>query len=195
MEDIILDDYIFRCFTESLKPYSGRLTCPDVISWIVKNHVGSISLAIRRLDDNDGRTVSLRRLLIEMQGSADIITEGNLEKYCGIKLGPSSFPVNVREAIQQDLFSLDEFCGQVKAFVNTRIAHCDSSPSAIPTFDALRLAIDCYHSIYRKWAYIFTGMSFQRYDPNPMNLVPEIEDDYSAQFSMMWKCLFDDEAN
>ena len=36
-------------------------------------------------------------------------------------------------------------------------------------------------------------MSLQPDMLNPMNLVPEIEEDYAAQFSLMWKCLFDDE--
>ena len=68
------------------------------------------------------------------------------------------------------------------------------NPSAVPTFDVLRQAIDCFHSIYRKWAIcldrdvIPTDMIRTRW-----TLVPEIEDDYSAQFSMMWKCLFDDD--
>ena len=74
MQDIILDEYMFRCFTDSLKPYTGKVAEPDIITWIAKNHVGNICLAIRRFDDHDGRTVSLRRLLIEMRDSADIIT-------------------------------------------------------------------------------------------------------------------------
>ncbi len=195
MQDIILDEYMFHCFTDSLKPYSGRLVEPDIITWIAKNHIGNICLAIRRFDDYDSRTVSLRRLLIEMRDSVDIITAEHLEKYCGISPGPVLDRVIVNEAIEHDLLSLDGYGSQVREFVNTRIAHWDTKPSAVPTFDVLRQAIDCCHSIYRKWAYALTGMSFQRYDPNPMNLVPEIEDDYSAQFSLMWKSLYDDETN
>jgi hypothetical protein len=193
MQDIILDEYMFRCFENSLKPYTGRETESDIIWWISKNHVSNICLAIRRLDDHDSRTISLRRLLIDMRDSAHIITVGNLEKYCGIKGRPASDQANARPAIEHDLLILDNFGQQIREFVNTSIAHRDSNPVEIPTFGVLREAIDCYHTIYRKWAYILTGMSLQPDMLNPMNLVPEIEEDYAAQFSLMWKCLFDDE--
>ena len=32
MQNIILDEYMFRCFENSLKPYTGRETESDIIS-------------------------------------------------------------------------------------------------------------------------------------------------------------------
>jgi hypothetical protein len=192
VQNIVLDDYMFGCFEESLKPYTGKAAESEIITWIAKNHVGNICLAIRRFDDRDRRTVSLRRLLVEMRVSADIITEENLEKYCGIKCGPEPNRPNVRRAIEDDLLSLDKYGGQIRDFVNTIVAHFDANPGAVPTFGILRQAIDCYHTIFRKWAYVLTGMSFQPDLPNPMDLVPMVEEDYVSQFSVLWRHLFDD---
>ncbi len=190
MQQIALDEYMFSCFEASLKPYIGTFNSSDIVIWIAKNHVGNICLAIRRFDDKDERNVSLRRLLIELRNSANIITPTNIERYCGIKCASCPDGVNVKGAVEHDLVSLDKYGRDVRVFVNTCVAHFASTPSVIPTFDVLRQAIDCYHTIYRKWAYILTGMAFQPETPNPMDLFPMIEEDYAAQFSEMWKHLF-----
>ena len=195
IEDLLLDSHIFDAYRESVQPYVGQTRGGEIAEWIARNYSASACSAIRRLGDEDTRSVSLRRLFEEMKLYSHILTRSNFDAFvCEMNRtldqiagdGVDKVPVSM---IDSDLKSLHKESKRLNSFVNKFIAHSDSDRHKIkqPTYSELDNAIAVIHKLYRKYALLLAGMSCQLDDPNPADLIPGDYEDHKSRFERLWK--------
>jgi hypothetical protein len=195
-QDLIIDQMIADALRKSLGPFAGQEEGADIVLWIARGHIANICLAIRRLNDKDKQSISLRRLLENLKANAFMLTEDNLVKFRGGELCPSgeeTTQANIESDLTFDIDMLKKYGDKVHEFADKYLAHHDKNAHKIelPTWGDIREAVRCYHYLYRKWGLIVAGMSCQLDDPNPLDLLPSDVEDYEEQFKQMWRALRD----
>lgn len=104
-------------------------------------YVDSATMRVRRLIDKDQRTISLRRLLVQLARYPDLI-EG--------KLGV--------EALNRDAAELDSVGDKIKNYVDQHVAHHDRMQTAlVPTHRDLNDAIDTVIRLLKKYYGVLAG--------------------------------------
>lgn len=73
--------------------------------------------------------------------------------------------------------------------VNKFVAHTDAHRHKIkqPTYRELDQAIAVVHKLYRKYALLLAGKSYQLDNPNPSDLIRGDYEDYKSYFERPWK--------
>jgi hypothetical protein len=189
---LLHDQRIFNAYLESLNPYVGRKEGAEIAEWIGLNYFGATCIALRRLDDADNRTISLRRLLADLRANARLLTSENLAKYNprfrSIPDEKRSPEIEMEKVLAKEIGLLDQFGGQIRVFVNKMVAHRDSDASeiAIPNIGGIEKAIFCYHALFRKYAFIIAGIPCDFNNPNPLDLLPPTDQEYTKQFTRLW---------
>ncbi len=195
IEAILLDSLIFDAFRESLQPYVGQTRGGEIAEWIARNYSASACSAIRRLGDEDTRSVSLRRLFEEMKLYSHILTRSNFAAFVGemnrtLDLiagdGVDKVPLSM---IDLNLKSLHKESERLNSFVNKFIAHSDADRHKIrqPTYSELDNAVAVVHKLYRKYALLLAEKSCQLDNPNPADLIPGDYEDHKSCFERLWK--------
>lgn len=193
--DLLLDRRFFNAFRESLQPYVGQTRGGEIAKWIARNYAANACSAIRRLGDEDTRSVSLRRLFEEMKLYSHILMRLDIDPIVGDKgrtfdkiagEGATYLPASL---IDSDLASLRDGCETLNTFVNKFIAHHDADQHTItlPMYWELDNAIDVVHRLYRKYALLLAGKSCQLDRPNPDDLILSENEDPKSDFERLWK--------
>ena len=105
------------------------------------SYADSVSSRVRRLIDEDGRTISLRKLLVELRGYPDLFSrEGSSEE------------------LERDIEELHRTTRKIKDFVDQHVAHHQRNPVAtVPTHRELNESIDTLIAVLRKYYAILAG--------------------------------------
>ncbi|WP_435011175.1 hypothetical protein P12x_002475 [Tundrisphaera lichenicola] len=185
---MIIDRRIFKALNDSLLRFEGQYEGAEITKWIARCYIANITLAIRRFVDKGNSVISMYRLLDEISKELP-------------SLGPELFrdfatwPIEVREgkllqdAIIKDMKDLGSHTIKIKYLTDKHVAHTDAKtdPLELPQVQDLDKAIEFLHWVYRKYAYLLAGYSWQPTDPpNENDIAPPGDDDYTAQFSKMW---------
>ncbi len=196
---LLRDQRIFNAFLESLNPYAGQQAGSEIAEWMGLNYFISSCVAIRRLDDRDKRTVSLRVLLIDLQSHADIITEAQLAAHNSMfRVMPDQKQLSASEVVdllKKEIELLDRFGHKVKQYVDKFVAHSDATNSIemIPDTSVLDKALFSFHAIFRKYAFLIAGIPCDFKNPNPVDLIGAPGDDYRKRLTRLWTVSRDDE--
>ena len=105
------------------------------------SYADAVSSRVRRLIDGDSRTVSLRKLLVELKGYPELFRD----------------PLASKE-LESDIEELDRTTLKIKVFVDQHVAHHQRKPVAVaPTHGELNAAIDTLIAVLRKYYAILAG--------------------------------------
>ncbi len=160
--------------------------------WMCSVFALSAMVAVRRQRDNDKNSVSMLRILEELQkypglisrthfkslygpGRAQGLAENEFDRFSG-----EGQPYLDQSMIQQDIDDLKKNCERIKHYVDKRIAHYDKNPpSPLPTFRDLEQSINFIDALVRKY-YLILKASF-RVPP-----LPTFPYDWKEIFRMPW---------
>jgi hypothetical protein len=189
---LLRDQRIFNAFLESLNPFVGQLEGAEIAAWIGMNYFLAACVAIRRLDDSDKRSISLRILLRDLHEHADVLTETTLAAHNpmfrvtpGIKVMDTG---EVRDVLSSELALMDQFGQKIKVYVNKFVAHKDTgiTESMIPKSLVLDKAIFCFHALFRKYAFLIGGIPCNFNNPDPLDLISAPSEDYKKRLTCLW---------
>ncbi len=164
------------------------------IGFIQETYANSQAVGVRRLVDPGRQPVSLLRLLNEIESMCEQFTEtwfielwspdGELAE----RQARSSFREHFRgrtddhldpQVVENDKNSLSSSVESVRAHVDTSLAHMDKSPSEIPTFADLHLAIDAIVHVFKKYYLLLTAASIL------LDKIP-LDHNWESIFTMPW---------
>jgi len=167
VRSMLSDRYIFREVIKIVEANPKTHDPNDFVMWFVQQYVEAASIRVRRLVDRDDRTVSLRRLLKDIEDHADAITRkwfvqqftqdhltgdeprdstaigmahGAFDRWSGKGKGHADFRIVMGHRRQ-----LEDACKAIHRYVDKRIAHHDAIPTEtlpLPTWGDLDRAID-----------------------------------------------------
>jgi hypothetical protein len=186
---------IYFAFLDTYGGFVDRLGDSEVATWMILNHYESTCIAIRRLDDKDPRSVSLRRLLLDLQRNVDVLTDENLAIHNSTYRRSQEQGVDetsrIKVTLGKEIELLDAFGGQIKEFVNKLVAHRDEETAGvmIPTALVVERAAICYHAIFRKYAFTIAGIPCRFENPDPLDILPPSTEDHRQQFARMWNAI------
>ncbi len=176
---LLRNQRIFNAYLESLNPFVGQIEASEIAEWMGLNYYAAMCVAIRRLDDADKRSISLRVLLANLKANLAVLTEENLARHnptfraSGKKQDNSAKAL--AEVLTKEIALLDRFGVDIKVYVNKMVAHLDSAiprTVAIPNLDTVDRAIFSYHAIFRKYAFLIAGIPCNFENPNPLDILP-----------------------
>jgi hypothetical protein len=151
--------------------HNARIADPDAfLEWVRLNYAIALSVGVRRLTDNDSRSISLARLLTELQAYPQAVT----------RVAHSSFyPPHLRETaaissdnllgrgrrflsrqlVRSDLARIRRAESRIRRFVNKRIAHRATAGAIrkLPTYAELHQSLDVLDRIVVKYYALLTG--------------------------------------
>jgi len=124
-------------------PKDARESARYLTQWVLRNHIETQALAIRRIADRSTHhnTIALGRLLDEIANAADIL---------GVQATDATSDAN----------ELEEVAAHVRTFANKVIAHLDADHAAASrrvNFADLDAAIDVAARVWEKWFLAVTG--------------------------------------
>jgi len=189
---LLHDQRLFDAYLENLNPYVGQREGAEIAEWIGLNYFQATCIVLRRLDDADRRSISLRRLLADLKANVQLLTSENMAKYNSkFRSHPNderNAGKEIEEVLSKEIGVLDQFGGQIRVFVNKMVAHRDSDTFgiAIPNIGVIEKAIFCYHALFRKYAYLIAGIPCDFNNPNPLDLLPATDQEYRKQFARLW---------
>jgi AbiU2 len=163
--------------------------------FIVSNYVDSASIAVRRLVDQDKRTLSLLVLLDSMRDSCQHLSRERYTVTCGWTrneyndsmvsdqfdefVGCESHDFVPEERINTDRNRLLNASNLVKQYVDKQVAHNDKkTPKDYPTYGDLHLAIGEIEAIFSCWYKFLTGVE-REVMPRPLG-------DWFAPLRVAW---------
>jgi hypothetical protein len=183
---------IFDAYLESLNSFIGKHDASEIAVWMGVNYYEAMCVVIRRLDDADKRSISLRVLLSDLRENATVLTEENLVKYTpAFRATPGAKPHDreMESVLSDEIALLDRFGRELRIFVNKRLAHHDAAipqTATVPNLDVVDRAIFCYHAIFRKYAFLIAGIRCNLKDPDPLDILPPGGQNHKEQFTRLW---------
>lgn len=144
----------------------------DFHIWLVHNYFVATSVGIRRLTDADARSVSLTRLLHDIQRHSCALTRVSYVrpfpvwlKHAGSRqfdrfAGPGNTSLDPRIP-QDDLKRIETKEKRIRKFVNKRVAHLDRRNRRFrpQRFDELDSMITLLERLFLKYKLLLTGIS------------------------------------
>ncbi len=152
------------------KANPGTLRPPTFFIWIRNNHVTAMAMGIRRILDCDHESVSLGRLLRELELRPGLVNRRSYRAMMRVKgLRPSEADENLRRRIggttltprmvARDIRRVDRAEERIRRLVNKRIAHAAllSRLRRPPTLTQFQDAIEEIDQIFVKYDAIVAG--------------------------------------
>jgi len=130
--------------------------------------------------------------LADLKANVQVLTSENLAKFNSrfrsLAVEQPGAGTEMDEVLAEEIGLLDKFGGQIRVFVNKLVAHRDSDASgiAIPNIGVIDKAIFCYHALFRKYAYVIAEIPCDFNNPNPLDLLPPTDQEYTKQFTRLW---------
>lgn len=147
-------DIYWKVQKEVIQRNSKLLTIRSpFIDMLDRSYAHATVASIRRLTDGRKGTVSLTRVLRELQGQPEKFVR-HIGEVAGEKW---VMQVNKKE-IEQDLKSLQETCEPVKRYADQYVAHHDRVPDPeLPKYRDVNKAIDELSRIFKKYYALLAG--------------------------------------
>ena len=197
VQDLLLDDHVFWelqdivCSNPRFSTASGLFT-----QWMASAFVQATAVGVRRQAKADGRSVSLKRFMQEVQKYPSLVSRAHyMSLYKGnhpdlIEAGESEFddlagegePHLPSACVGKHLRELDEAVKGIEHYVDRRIAHYDSRGLAhpMPTFDDLNTALKKIEEIVLLYLQLLEGASMN-------TMLPTIQFDWQNIFRFAWE--------
>lgn len=135
----------------------------DFYGWMAEMYAAAMSVAVRKLTDNDRRVISFRRFLLQLKANPAV------GRY---QIDPGDVATQISK--------LDATTASVKKFVDKRIAHHERADfNEIPTFKELDDAIAYLEELVVEYSPLFSGMALH-------NTLPVWQYDWKEVFYHAW---------
>lgn len=194
-ESILINQEIHRQYLDILKSNKEIQSPSDFHEWTIRNYGSYVVMAIRRQLDNDSDVISLKRLLIELKQTPQLITkqwfrtlyikptnnillfteayaDSDFEAYAGHK---NYFDPLIAES---DLKKLETLGKIITRYANKQIAHRTNIKVTI-TFSEINNFLKEFESIVTKYVLLFTASSY-------VSLTPIYQYDWELIFTKAW---------
>lgn len=155
---------------------------PAFFQWCRTNYIVAICIGIRRLSDNDFRSISLRRLLEELLERHDVLTRTSYRAFYwpkGLtsidayrdfdrKVGQGKQTIQ-KKTVRRDICKLKKTDDRIRRYVNKRLAH--NAPlyeiRNIPTYDDIENALEVFDELATKYYSLLTGAGLVSFYSTP----------------------------
>lgn len=162
--------------TEKIVRSNPAINVPNCFhSWMIVMYSVAMSVAVRRLADNDKDCVSFRRLLETIKEHPSLITrtrlkenlvsasDGAVDIFFDEVAGAGKQTLDISR-INEDIQTLLEKTSKLKTYVDRRIAHHDRRElNELPYFQDLDIAIDFLEELLQQYRVFFQGCSLEIY--------------------------------
>jgi hypothetical protein len=151
-----------------------RIHTPNTFNrWMARIYGNDAAAGIRRQQDIDDNSITLRRLLMEIQNKPQVLSR---DRYVALykedmkKLGHLHFDKIIgrgkdyidTEMVTEDLAQLEGKTKNIKKFVDKRIAHLDKHPHReLPTFKEVNDCLDLFKDLLQKYLLIFRAATYE----------------------------------
>lgn len=174
--------HIYKELLEIVKNNPSTLKPPVFFNWCRANYTVAICMGIRRLSDNDFRSISLRRLLEELLVRNDVLTRRSYKAFYWQKgLTPNdadkSFDRIVgqgkqtihKDTVRMDICKLKKIDDRIRKFVNKRLAHHAplNEIKKIPTYDDIEKVLEGFDELTIKYYMLLTGAGLVTFYATP----------------------------
>jgi len=151
-----------------------RIHTPSLFyKWMAEVYGNNVAVGIRRQQDSDRESVTLRRLLEEIRDNPQVLSrdryvalykEGEAEEF-----GHRDFDKIAGQGrshidpamVINDLEQLEQKTRNVKQYVDRRIAHMDKrAPKGLPTFGEVDECLNLFKQLLEKYLLIFRAATY-----------------------------------
>lgn len=161
--------------------------------WIATNHGIATAVGIRRQLDKDSRSVSLKKLLIEIEAtlhtSPELLSRANFLRHFRPELesrADAQFSelvgantTRVESAyVERDIKRLNEVTEKMERYVNKRIAHRDAQEIERRKLGELDECLGLLEEIVDRYTRLLTGSG--------SSVTPELPPDWKSVFKVAW---------
>jgi hypothetical protein len=162
-----------------------------VYSWLAQCYAHSAAAAVRRQRDEDRRSISLWRLLKDIENHPRDLTRNwyvsqwaSMDQDKGNQIFngfASKGQATIDPAIiRRDRIELESLVARIKRFVDDHIAHRSATPAVPPTFAALNAAIDATAKLVARYGLLL------RQAPGMGKSHPILPKDWLEVFRVPW---------
>ena len=193
VQGTLLNHYVFREVQAIVAANPSLHQTSAFYDWMTTQYEVTVSVGIRRQLDMHTDSISLARLLTEIQQTPDVLTRVRhvaafIEHGYSAEIGNRSFDElagDGEERIQADAVEaeLSDFrvrAKRIKKYTNKRIAHTDHrNLDELPTNADLEASLECMERLVKKYVVLLRGEFYH-------NLVPTFAYDWKAIFYHPW---------
>ena len=149
--DLATDNDIFWKFQKEVMQGNARLLKirSPFIDMLNRSYAHATAARIRRLTDRHKDSISLVKLLDELQNHPALLVRSLGVERMVIRIG--------RKELEQDLRDLDAACCPVTNYVDRHVAHHDKRQSAVPKHRDVNAAIEKLIEIFKKYYSLLIG--------------------------------------
>jgi hypothetical protein len=192
IRDLVISRHIFSTVADMVNKNESSRKHFDYHSWSIRNYAFCLSVSIRRLMDNDPRSVSLARLLDELSRNAQVVTRESHRclwparmraaadpTFDGIAgVGEGHLPPGVP---RHDLAQLGKAHRRTRMLVNKQLAHLDQRnlQRKPPSIAEMQDVVSLFEETFRKY-----GLLLKAWDPQ---YLPTWQYDWTSVFEVRWK--------
>ena len=195
VQEVLVNEHVFWEVQKVIENNDRLQQAPGFFNeWMASVFVHSAAVAARLQTMTGQNSVSLRRILEELQQHPEIVSReyfvGLHGDEDGIKemghrtfdrlAGPGAERLDSKR-IDQDLKQLDRMADQIKHYTNRRIAHYDERGlrQDLPTFDDLTKCLKGLDELVKKYRLVLEAVSMS-------SLLPTFQFDWKEVFYFPW---------
>ena len=188
--DLLMDQHLFQEYSEIIRKNPAIQRPSDFHDWVRKNYASSVALHIRRQLDMDSDSISIKRLLTEIQNDPQILTK-EWHRSLYKTLGPSYADKDFEDIAGQgeffdpniakeDIEKLDTLGEHIEKYATRRLAHNSNRPiQTDPTYNDLTNFINEFEQIMKKYILLLTASGYE-------SLLPVWQYDWAEIFTKPW---------
>ncbi len=194
IHDEVIGLFTHRAVWWSLQQvFDENLSLPPslIFDYLAQTYSASMAVAVRRLTDTAENSNSLVRLLTKMTLHHQRLSRGRWllrtswdDKVFAARqfddFAGSSDGTMPKDRVNRDRARLIESASKIKDFVDTTVAHMDSTrPASLPTFNELHDAVTTIGDVFGDWFGFLCGSAL-------LSLVPTPQFDWSKCLTVPW---------
>jgi len=194
-QDILSNKEIYDQYLEMVKTNKEIQSPSDFHEWTSRNYGSYIVMAIRRQLDDDNDVISLKRLLMELKQSPQLLTKKWFKSLYSNSANKLPIPLEAfadsdfeKEAgsmeyfdpsiAETDLSKLEALGKAITRYASKQIAHKTKIKSKL-TFSEINKFLKEFEDIVKKYILLFTGAGY-------VSLTPEYSYDWLTIFTKVW---------
>lgn len=170
--DLLISQDIFKEVAQIVASNKQIRSSPFFFTWIQNNYMDSIVVGLARLNDHDGRTISLHNLIKEIKENPEAITRdyfvSRYRKWMQEKgMADNDFNKFAQKnnqyisssKLNKDIKHLDEETELIKNFRDQWVAHLDMNQAIkqLPTHNDVEKALEYLDEIFRRYYMLIDG--------------------------------------
>lgn len=170
--DLLISQDTFKKVAQIVASNKQIQSSPFFFTWIQNNYVDSIVVGLARLNDHDGRTISLHNLIKDIKENPEAITrdyfvsrykkwmqDKGMADYDFDKFAEKNNQYISSSKLNKDIKRLDKETKLIKDFRNKWVAHLDVNRAIkqLPTHNDVEKALEFLDEIFCRYYMLIDG--------------------------------------